>query len=368
MEQDDLKRALLALLKDDEDLRGLIRGIACSRELAEPKRKTSPSDFPNGAAADRRADCLQHVDGGEPQESQDRYLAEAGRRPASPQSGYNGEMPGPAERRLAEAEAEIRSLRDLLRQKENSLLSLKDEHQLQRQQIEESAKKTRRLQGELQDEKLSLEALEKKNEALEQRNRSLAQDAADKEAECRNFETKLRNAQAENRRLQDSLEDLNGVAAALRKRNEQQSQELAQRFPDGWELFRAYSGVSPSSRELLRGVFVRGDDFVSFICGAAQSASLEKIWKTVKGCISQGNTRDADILWDIFAYAVELVNASKPEKVYEILQAEPGMPFDLEVHALAPGSRNQGNIREIYLLGYKNVYVGRVEQKSIVSL
>lgn len=342
MDERDLKDYILELLRNDEDLRGLIRGIACSRELAEPKRDTSPSDFPNGAAADRREDRRQHVDGGDMQESQDR--------------------------RLAEAKAAILRLREQLQQKENSLLSLRDEYLRQKQQIEESAKETRRLQGELQDEKLSLAALEKKNEALEQRNLSLAQDAAYKEAECRNFETKLRNAQAENRRLQDSLEDLNGVAAALRKRNEQQSQELAQRFPDGWELFRAYSGVSPSSRELLRGVFVRGDDFVSFICGAAQSASLEKIWKTVKGCISQGNTRDADILWDIFAYAVELVNASKPEKVYEILQAEPGMPFDLEVHALAPGSRNQGNIREIYLLGYKNVYVGRVEQKSIVSL
>ncbi|MDO5295363.1 MAG: hypothetical protein Q4F00_01810 [bacterium] len=293
MELSDLKRALLSLLQTDEELRSLISSISRSSELRDNEKKNSLSDSRENAGADGRTDYRR--------------------------SGYNEELPEPRDRRSIALEAEVRSLREQLRQKENSLVSLKEEYLRQKQELADSV--------------------------------SAAQ------------------------RLQVSLDALRGEADSLRTTNQQQSQELerlrqelAQRFPEGWKLFQAYHSVSQPTRELLRGVFVRGNDFTSFICGAAQSASLEKIWKTVKGCISQGNTRDADILWDIFAYAVKLVNASKPEKVYEILQAEPGMPFDLEVHALAPGSRAQGNIREIYLQGYKNVYVGRVEQKSIVSL
>lgn len=185
---------------------------------------------------------------------------------------------------------------------------------------------------------------------------------------CRELTLKIQGLESNINDFRESADALKQKTTRLKRENEEQAQILSQRFADGWEFFCAYQKVSAQSKRLLSGVFVKPDDFTSFICGGAQDRSLEKIWDVIKGCLSQGNTKDADILWDIFEYAVELVNSAKTERIYEIMDVKPGTPFDLDLHALAAGSKAQGNIQEVYLLGYKNVYAGRVERKSIVNV
>ena len=63
----------------------------------------------------------------------------------------------------------------------------------------------------------------------------------------------------------------------LQEKIDQLRKELAQRFERGWELFQQYQNVSTHARQILKaGVFTH-DDFMSFICGGAQTNSLEAI-------------------------------------------------------------------------------------------
>ena len=203
---------------------------------------------------------------------------------------------------------------------------------------------------------------------VERENDKLSADLDKEKETVRDLTTKSKKLEASCNALRESADALEKKAARLKRENEEQAQMLSQRFADGWELFCAYRKVSAPSKRLLSGVFVKSDDFTSFICGCAQDRSLEKIWDVIKGCLAQGDTNDAEILWDIFEYAVELVNSAKTERIYEIMDATPGIPFDLDCHALTAESKAQGTIQEVYLLGYQNIYANRVERKSIVRV
>ena len=187
-----------------------------------------------------------------------------------------------------------------------------------------------------------------------QENDRLHMELSEKAETCRELTAKIQGLESTIDSFRESTNTLKQEATRLKRENEEQAQILSQRFAEGWELFCAYRNVSAQSKRLLSGVFVKPDEFTSFICGGAQDRSLEKIWDVIKGCLAQGNTNDADILWDIFEYAVELVNSAKTERIYEIMDVKPGVPFDLDIHTLAAGSKAQGNIREVYLLGYPN--------------
>ena len=59
--------------------------------------------------------------------------------------------------------------------------------------------------------------------------------------------------------------------------------------------------VNAHSRQILKaGVFTRDDNFMSFICGGAQTNSLETLWEVIKECIMSEQQQDAEILidWD----------------------------------------------------------------------
>ncbi len=202
----------------------------------------------------------------------------------------------------------------------------------------------------------------------ERKNNDLRWEANSEKQEKLKLKAELQNAHAEAQRLGDSAARLERECRQLQEENQEQRKMLSQRFARGWELFSSYQKVSKQSKEMLDGVFVKADDFASFICGGAQDNSLGVIWDVIKGCLSRGNTEDAEILWDIFEYDMELVNSTKTTRIYALLEVEPGTPFDLDVHTLAAGSRAQGDIKDVYLQGYMNVYANRVERKSIVRV
>ena len=237
-----------------------------------------------------------------------------------------------------------------------------------RDTLAEKEKELRAQSGEI--ERINKEILNAKRllSDVKREKENISKDLSAKEETCKNLRAKIRDHESTIKNFLKSEGALKNENMRLKGENENQAKDLSQRFAEGWELFCAYQKVSSQSKRLLSGVFVNPENFISFICGGAQDRSLEKIWDVIKGCLTQGNTKDTDILWDIFEYAVELVNSSKTERIYEIMDVKPGTPFDLDVHSLAPGSKAQGNIQEVYLLGYKNVYVGRIERKSIVSI
>ncbi len=167
---------------------------------------------------------------------------------------------------------------------------------------------------------------------------------------------------AENAQLEREKLNLQGTIERVRE-------QLAQRFGRGWELFQRYQKVGAHARQILGAtVFVRDDNFTSFICGGAQSRSLETLWDVTHECVMSGRREDAEILWDIFAYCVELVNSTKGQDIYTISEVNEGDRFDSDVQTEGPRSRAQGRVLEIYILGYRNNHNGKVIRKSVVRV
>ena len=219
-------------------------------------------------------------------------------------------------------------------------------------------------------------------------------DDADRQAE--NYLQQLDDAQSKISRLENSLSESRQSSNSLQRKfsdwqqtfNREQSraqnlqrelddaqekisqleEQLKNSFARGQELFQKYRQVGAHARQILgTSVFVR-DDFTSFICGGAQSDSLEKIWDVLKTCVMDGNQRDAEILGEIFDYCLELVNASKSGKGFSILPVNVGDRFDSNIHSEVSAGLAQGKISVVCLPGFRNDYSGRLVRKSIVQV
>ena len=187
--------------------------------------------------------------------------------------------------------------------------------------------------------------------------------------EKRNIATVSKRFQEKIVSLQNKIGQLEENNHYLKENNESIQKQMEQRFPQGWELFEAYQNVNKHTKQILHnGVFTKEANFMSFICGGAQTSSLEKLWDALKECIMSGNEKDAQILWDIFEYCIELVNSSKTQATYEILPVTEGDKFDLEIHTEGPNSSAQGKVINIYLPGYRNTYNNKIIRKSIVQV
>lgn len=174
------------------------------------------------------------------------------------------------------------------------------------------------------------------------------------------------NRQAETYRQQ--LDDAQKKISRLETSVDELKTRLRDGFARGQELFQKYQRVGAHARQILgTSVFVR-NDFTSFICGGAQTGSLEKIWDVLKSCVMSGNQHDAEILWEIFEYCLELVNASRIGKGFSILSVNVGDRFDSDIHSEGGAGRAQGKISVVCLPGFQNDYNGNIIRKSIVQV
>lgn len=178
------------------------------------------------------------------------------------------------------------------------------------------------------------------------------------------YEDAKSQAETYRRQLTDAQKKISQLESAV----DELTAQLQQNFSRGQELFQKYQRVGSHARQILgTGVFVH-DDFTSFICGGAQTDSLEKIWNVMSECVSSGRQQDVDILWEIFEYCLTLVNASKSGAGFSVLPVNVGDRFDSDIHREGADSRAQGRIVKIYLRGFRNDYNGRVVEKSIVQV
>lgn len=194
-----------------------------------------------------------------------------------------------------------------------------------------------------------------KEERLEKENKSLTE-------KIRGMSCALGNAKNEIKGLKDEIKK-------LKQANESLQSQVEQRFSRGWELFEAYQSTSDHTKQILHnGVFTQETNFMSFICGGAQTSSLEKLWDALKECVMYDQQKDAQILSDIFEYCIELVNSSKTQAKYEVLPVKEGERFDSDIHTEGPNSLAQGKVVHVYLPGYQNTYNGKIIKKSIVQV
>lgn len=278
---------------------------------------------------------------------------------------------------VQDAENSIKEKKRMLETENNRLKEELGEMRDKLQQVQDvclnANNHIQRIEGELQD---SQNKIIKLSDALEE----AQQKAHDFQMECdkwkkvyqaekSNSDTLKANFKSEIDGLKREKQRLEQRKRSLEKANESLQSQMEQRFSHGWELFEAYQNVDDHTKQILHnGVFTQETSFMSFICGGAQTSSLEKLWDALKECIMFGQQKDAQILWDIFGYCIELVNSSKTQAKYEILSVNEGDRFDSDIHTEGPNSLAQGKVVNIYLPGYQNTYNGKIIKKSIVQV
>lgn len=204
-------------------------------------------------------------------------------------------------------------------------------------------------------EKLSIaqNALTDANEQI----KSLKECHDSQENELSDIKESLKLAR-EKSKLMDSVEAENRKLKA----------QLGERFSRGWDLFEEYKKVSLDNKKRLSGTFVDETSFMSFICGGAQTDSLENLWDVIRKCVMNGMKEDAEILWDIFEYSVQLVNSTRIQAQYVVFDVKEGDIFDTDIHTETPGSLAQGKVCNVYLPGFKNTYSKKIIRKSLVQV
>lgn len=205
---------------------------------------------------------------------------------------------------------------------------------------------------------------ERQLEILRGENMRLRNSLSQSEQRVKNLQREADNLQ---RDYQSELETAQKKISLLENSISELKWQNEQRFARGWELFQKYQRVGSHARQLLQGVFPH-ENFTSFICGGAQVNSLETLWDVLRECVMNHRQQDAEILWEVFEYCLELVNSSKAQASYSVLPVNVGERFDSDIHSEAPGSRAQGKISAVCLPGYRNDYSGKIIKKSIVQV
>lgn len=291
-------------------------------------------------------------------------------------------------------ELEMERLREDLAQEKNRCNELQKQNESLTMQLQEVTKdreirikSEEKLQGEkrvlterlqeveklMREQKSVFRRLQEAQKEAEQQNSSLL---TEKERLQSNYEAAKREHAQEKQRLaydlaseQGERQRLEQCKTALEKASQALQRQLDERFARGWELFEQYRNVNEHTRQLLHnGVFTQEASFMSFICGGAQLTALDRLWDALRDCVLRKQQDDAKILWDIFEYCLELVNASRTQAKYEILSVKVGDSFDSDCHSEGPNSKAQGIVRKVYLQGYRNTYSDRIMKKSIVQV
>ena len=269
--------------------------------------------------------------------------------------------------KILRLENEIDNLRTENFQLKNNLSKTQQHVKDLEQQIQNAQSRNSQLEKSLSQSQRSVEDLEKQIQNAQFKNSRLENSLSQSERSSKDLQSKLAEWQKTFTREQQRAKTLQQDLDAANQTISDLEGQLEHRFARGWELFQKYQSVGTHARQLLQGVFTR-DNFMSFICGGAQSESLEKIWDVLRECVMNSRQHDAEILWEVFEYSLELVNSSRAQVSYSILPVNVGDRFDSDVHSEAPGSRAQGKVARVYLPGFRNEYNRRIIKKSIVQV
>ena len=227
------------------------------------------------------------------------------------------------------------------------------EHQIQNDRYKNSQP-----EKSLSQSQQRVKDLEQQIQTAQYRNSRLENSLSQSERSSKDLQSTFTREQQRNKTLQQDLDAANQTFSDL-------EDQLQQRFARGRELFQKYQSVGTHARQLLQGVFTR-DNFMSFICGGAQSESLEKIWDVLRESVMNSRQADAEILWEVFEYSLELINSSRAHAGYSILPVNVGDRFDSDLPGEAPGSRAQGKVAQLFLPGFRNDYKCRIIRKTNV--
>lgn len=274
-------------------------------------------------------------------------------------------VPGEAERAGSGAdsfpEKRDEGIGDVVRKLKNVIDTLRGKNRELNESIQSAMEGEANAREELRSMSLRAQRLENTVSALKERNEALAQEAGQYKAAMKELQKNIQY-------LRNELEIQKKKSLAMENEAEEKEEALQSRFAAGYACFMAYQELDEECRRNLSGVIRHGEDFESFICCLAQSRALEKIWDEMLACIMDGRQDSVDILDDVFNYSMGLINKTLSQPYYERLSVLEGAPFDSDLERLVPDSPNQGQVQVVYLEGFRNRYSHQIIRKSLVSL
>jgi len=313
MDKDEVKKIFFELLTEDEDF------------------KQRLTEFILNAVAEKFVEKIAQVD--EPPKSEE--VA-----PAIEQGSYSKEF---VEKVIEQTD--IKKVEDEREEFKRKAETLQQEKESAENQREEFKRKAETLQQEKESAENQREEFKRKAETLQREKESA-------ESQREEFKCKAETLQQEKESTESQCDDL--------------KRQLAERFADGWEIYQKFLNLDISTRE---NSGMRTENFEAFICRGAQMKRLEDIWGATLENKRAGKITDAEILWEVFAYCVRLVNAAQGDNTIEILDTQIGEGYEPNKHSTnMTNSSTQGVVREIILTGYRNNISNKIVKKSNVRV
>lgn len=303
-----VKKELLQLLKEDEDVQKLIRDMI-RKEIGRATALSGKEDKPQWEA---------------------------------------DSLPSPSEEEIKEMIREWKDLIDKVRGKNREL----------KESIQSARAGEANAREELRSMRLRAESM---ISDLRERNEALAQEAEQQEEAVKTLQGNIQS-------LRKELDIQKKKNLELENEVEEKEEALQSRFAAGYACFMAYQGLDEDCREKLSSIIRHEEDFESFICCLSQSKALENIWDAMWDCVMEGRQYSVEILDTIFNYSMDLINKTLSQPYYERLSVQEGTLYDSDLERLVPNSPNQGLVQAVYLEGFRNRYSPRIIRKSLVSL
>lgn len=115
-------------------------------------------------------------------------------------------------------------------------------------------------------------------------------------------------------------------------------------------------------------MFLRAEDFPSFIFSGAQPGALESLWDILKESWEYKRSKDLPLLEALFQYFLAFANRSYRDSVFERLAVGVGEAFDAKTQFPIPDGKAQGRVAETYVQGFRNLYAKKIVRQTIVKL
>ena len=229
------------------------------------------------------------------------------------------------------------------------------------------------LAGQIQAKDRSISRLTGDYGRMKEERDSYAETVQKLTKERKKLETAKEKVQGELDRISGPYENLKKQQEALNSKYVEAVQRLNDTFGEGREYFEKYNEpdfLSEDTKEQMKQVFAHPENFESFICGCGSldSSKLSSFWDTIRSSLMGGNEEDAQFLFNLFNYAMGLVNDTKVEPLYELQQTEEGEEYRTGLHSITPDSPAQGRVQEVLLPGFQRISDGNIIRKSLVVL
>ena len=202
-------------------------------------------------------------------------------------------------------------------------------------------------EGTISDLKTEIAAANKKYESL---NGKYAQLLEDSKNETKKNKEEIRRLKAEYDNCRNECD------------------ELKKQFSKPVKYLEMYRSLSEMVHDGLENVVCDKDE-IHFIASCTSDERLKQIWNYTKNIIgNNGDSRDIEVLKEIFDYFFDLYNESLSVPAFRRDDVEIGDSFDDDKHSRCRESRTSGEISKIIFKGYCSVNTGNIICKSVVKV